>query len=331
VAFVATLKNGPGGIKPSQNTGLWLATPTGSALLLRTGDSILINGASLTVSSIGALASVPGAGGQGHGNAHGRVSVLLNFTGHGQAIIRYDGFAKTFDLIAVTNDAGFVSLGLPAQSADDLFTAFPASVMNDPGVKRPGIYKTAAGPNWELVAGKGDELATFGNFVSFGSPVVNGAGDVAFSATLAGGSSRAPATKDVVWVQSGEPRVIAQLGAVPPGYDAGARFATFLSLALPDGGPGPVFTAKVTLPTGTTSIGLWAADAAGNVALLLRTGQFAPGQISGKIITGLAVLPTVAGSYAQTRSYNDAGKVVVSVTYSDRSSEIATLTLPQSF
>ena len=59
------------------------------------------------------------------------------------------------------------------------------------------------------------------------------------------------------------------------------------------------------------------------VGSLQRTGQFAPGKLTGKTIQTLTVLPTVAGSYTQTRSFNSHRTITVAITYNDRTSEIA--------
>jgi len=108
----------------------------------------------------------------------------------------------------------------------------------------------------------------------------------------------------------------------------GAQFASFTSVALPNGGPGPVFTANLALNVGDTNssnnTGLWAVDCHDNLCLLLRRGQ----TIAGRTIRSFTVLTSVAGSPGQTHSFNNQRGILVSVTFSDNVQSLLNVTVP---
>lgn len=91
----------------------------------------------------------------------------------------------------------------------------------------------------------------------------------------------------------------------------GGVWKTFTSLALPEG-RGPLFVATMSGGGVTTAndVGLWATDSLGALRLLLREGDV----IGASTIKSMIVLSSVAGSPAQTRSFNNNGSVLVKAT-----------------
>jgi len=336
VAFVATLKSGPGGVNSRNNQGLWMADSQGLHLKVRKGDTVTLSDGPHTVKAIGALMTHTGSSGQGYGDAGGTISVLLNLESGRQVIGQYTGGTGAFTPVDSNIGTNLTTLGVPTQSGTGI-SAFAASTLTG-STKGTGIFAQTSPGTMSEVAAKGTAVTNIGALATFKDPVINGSGDVAFFATMTGTKGHTLDNQGLFLVHSGNLQLLAQKNAQPAGYASGAKWGSFLSIAFPENAAGPLFTAKVTLAansvanstavTSTNHMGLWSADAAGNLTLLLSTGQFAPGAFFGKTIRSFSVLPAVAGSPAQTRSFNSSGKLVVSVIYSDGSTEIIELTIP---
>ena len=147
----------------------------------------------------------------------------------------------------------------------------------------------------------------------FSDPAFNSHDSLAFMGTLGcapGGGSAALAlvnTGGIWFIESGTsaPRLVARMNGPAP-LEAGtspALFNIFSSLVLPDAG-GPVFTAFLKGPgvTATNDEGIWAANTAGTLRLVIRKGD--TNLIQGKRLTRLSVFPLSPPVQGQTRSFD---------------------------
>jgi hypothetical protein len=171
-------------------------------------------------------------------------------------------------------------------------------------------------------------------FQTISSPILNGAGNLAFTGALktgVGGVASANATG--VWTISpeGELATIARVGDAAPGL-SGARFASFSQIAYPDEA-GIAFTATLATGAGgvTTSnnFGFWAASEPGSSpSLIIRTGDsFVVGGVT-KTISKFSVYSASAATAGARRSFNALGDVIFVLTFTDGTSGLFKYELP---
>ena len=343
VAFVAHLLGA--GVTLANDEGLWIHESTSSSdgsvkLLLREGQSLALrNGASKRIKSFVALAANDGTPGHGRGAVPGGVAVRVLFVDGTQALVRVASDGAIGE-VAVTGDAiagaGLVKFGLPAQNTigDTL-----ATVLLGGKTKSNALLFASEGSGSAIMAREGDVADGIGNatFASFRSGVINEERDAAFIATAIGrGVSKG--NDSGIWFksQNGAPALIARESAQPPGIANGARWKGFRSLALPDGARGPVFLADIVIPGARTpnparisaanDTGVWAVDSNGVLQLIVREGGVLAGTTSR--IRALTLLGYVAGSPAQTRSYNRNAEIIYRATLSDGTEVIAKARVP---
>jgi glucose/arabinose dehydrogenase len=127
------------------------------------------------------------------------------------------------------------------------------------------------------------------------------------------------------------PKPIANVGASAPG---GGHWASFLSLALPEGPTaGPIFTGKLAIKAADSvsaknNLGLWAVDSSGQVQLLLRTNQHVFAGGANKSIKSFVALTPSTGSIGASSGYDDKGNVAVLATLSDGTKALLRLPIP---
>ena len=77
--------------------------------------------------------------------------------------------------------------------------------------------------------------------------------------------------------------------------------------------------------TPANNIGIWAADTAGDLQLIVRKGD----TLDGKVITALSFLPAAAGVSGQSRSFSQTtGDLVYKATFADGSTGIYKVVFP---
>ena len=92
LAFTAFMAPGAGGIKTSNDIGLWIASPEKTLLALREGQTLQVGGTEKKLRTFAALMALPSAGGQGNGaTSDGGVAVQAFFTDGSQAVLRVSG------------------------------------------------------------------------------------------------------------------------------------------------------------------------------------------------------------------------------------------------
>ena len=360
VSFTGTLVNktagtspGPGGVTTASDSGLWVFNRTTSTmnLALREGDLLLGH----PIKTIFALVGLPGSPGQGRGaESDGtqdfmQVRVLLANNQQALGSIADDG-SGSFDYVQ-TNDAPdygtgakWLSFGLPTQNSVSTAATFLGTVKSGTGTAT-STNNTAIFSEDDTsylaakIVAKGDIApgATGGVFSVLKDPVSASNRSVAFAATmktLAGSVSSGD--NDGIWWNdpSSALTLVAREGAQPPDAPTGAKWDKFSSLALPEG-RGPIFVASMLSKTGTlppgpggvttaNDVGLWATSSTGSLRLLMREGD----PIGTSTVKSFTVLSMVAGSPAQTRSFNNAGVVVLKVTDMAGAQHLVQIALP---
>jgi hypothetical protein len=236
--------------------------------------------------------------------------------------------------------ATYATFGNPTINDSDR-TAFAATLTASVGgvttATNSGIWADDNTSARQLIARIGTAApGTAASFATLSDPVYNNNEAVAFRATLKVATGAATtATSTGIWATNGAgntPALIAREGITQaPGCPAGATFATFTELALPDQGGannngGVVFLATLNASaaagvTTANNTGIWAVDSTGALQLIIRTGD----AIGGRTITSLAFLPkpATASVLGQTRSFSQAsGDLVYQATFSDKSTAI---------
>ena len=342
IAFAARMAAGPGGVRASNDDGLWIAHAGGVTLALREGAAVMVGATSTAVKSFTALQPLAGAAGQGRGATAAGVLARVKFDDGTEAVLRVSvaqggvqvsTIARAGDALpgAGVNLAGF---GLPAQSSDG-HAAFVATLSGSARENDTAVVQTT-GSAHELIAREGDQpiAGDATAFRAFGAVANDSAGRVAFTAQLSGGGVNAPNVTAIFLRDHNALTMIARQGAQPPGVPAGAKWASFPSFALPEDTAGPIFVGTLVIPAAGTSspariaansTGIWAMDSTGELQLIARTGDVFDGQ---RKITALTLLSTVRSSPSQLRSFTRNGEVIYRATLSDGSQHVVAAQLP---
>lgn len=184
----------------------------------------------------------------------------------------------------------------------------------DATTNRSGIWSGGGGVGLALIARDGDQApgagpgAIFSDFSDFlaGSvyPRLNDAGQIAFVATLAG-SGVDDSNDEGIWATDtgGVLHMVLRTGDQAPGTDDGVSFSDFLSSEFRLNGAGRIaFSAALTGPglDNTNDDGVWLGGGGSGLALVVRTGNQAPGTPIGVNFSSLGI-----------RALNDAGQISV--------------------
>lgn len=356
LAFTGFMSTGAGGVKASNDMGLWIARPGKMLLALREEQRLTIDGTERQIMTFAALKPLPTAPGQGNGvTSAGGVSVQVFFTDGSQGMVRVsnDGVADgiAIEVLALTGDAVMAvgetvaKPGLAAQSGSGATTAWVGTLSGKPA---PGaIFERSVGDSGvlKLLARKGDENTGIGGaaFSAFTTVAVNDAGNALFLGKVAGKGISSTNDNGLWWRQNpgdtSSLQLLAREGAQPPGTPAGTKWSAFTSLALPEGNAGPVFTAKLAGSKGmaqqdrvasSNDQGLWAVDSSGELQLVVREGQevAVDGSTTRRKIKSFTVLSAVPGSSAQRRSFDTTGRIVYRAVFTDGSQAVVKVLLP---
>ncbi len=351
VAFVAKLAGT--GVVPANDEALFAheISATGESstrLLLRKGQNLALRGgAAKRVRAIVALPPMDGAAGHGRGSVPVGIAARIEFTDSTQALVRASGdgviydVALTADLIPET-DARLVRFGVPAQN--NLGDTIAVASLNT-RTNNSALVFTPDEASSSFAVREGDIIDDIEDaiFTSFKIGVVNEAQNIAFIGKALGRGVNS-LNDDGLWYLgqagtepgTGAPVLIAREGVQAAGVAAGAKWESFRSIALPDGSSGPVFLADLAVPlsgrpnpakiTASNDTGVWAVDSNGALRLIAREGDTFPG--TNLTVRALSLLGNVAGSPAQTRSYNSHGELIYRATLSDGSEAIAKARVP---
>ncbi|MGB8167798.1 MAG: choice-of-anchor tandem repeat NxxGxxAF-containing protein [Chthoniobacteraceae bacterium] len=344
IFFLATLQGD--GITPKNNHALCSAPGDGSVHVLVLKNQLVNN---QPVTTIGTLVGVPGTLAEGRWRMGDFLAgVRLSFANKSSGIFAIPAIpsaAVPWTLWASTgpgataNDPVLASLGLPGFGSDG--PAFIAQYKTGVGGILAGndtlLYRGGSG-GYDQLAREGTAApgiavpqgAPPATFKTIADPVCGIAGRTAFAATLAGVKANVAAC---IFYSPDPARefLLARAGDPAPG---GGKFASFTSLAFPDGsGSGPIFTAellndKAIGVSAANNFGLWAADASGALGLVLRTGQ--PLNVGGttRIVKSFSALVPAAGSIGSAHGYDNAGHISALITFTDRGTALIEFNVP---
>lgn len=334
IAFTATLGSSTSNVTAANSTGLWAQNASGNLVLVaRTGAS-----PTPTLTSFSLFNSETGQTGHSrHFNDAGDLLLLAKFGTGPQGIYRARAYSFTLNgttpIAAVgsavpdVTGAVFSAISNPILSQSDevafkgTFTGNGITTANNTGLF---VYPSSGNGSLLLRTGVADGEGRV--FQTISSPILNGAGNLVFTATLktgVGGVSTANATG--VWMVSpeGEISTVVRAGDLAPGL-SGARFASFSQIACPDEA-GIAFIATLATGVGgvTTSnnTGLWAAPAPGEEpVLVIRVGDsFSVGGVA-KTVSAIGVFSSSANTAGAGRSFNAFGDLILKLTFTDGSS-----------
>ena len=324
------------GITAANNSGIWEGNGAADLTLkLRLGQVV----GGKTITKLSFLPVETYVNGQTRSfNAAGDIAAGASFSDKTTGIVTVIG-GPTAAIAEATgsfapdiSQATFTTFGNPAiNNSGDLAFAATATGGGVTTADNSGIWADDSTGTLQLIARTGSGIApgtTAATFATFSDPVYNNNEAVAFRATLKGATT---ATSTGIWCNSGGSlALVAQAGVTQaPGCPAGATFATFTELALPDQGGatnkgGVIFlgTLNANAAAGVTTsndLGIWAVDSTGALQLIARTGDV----VNGKTITGLAFLPAETTVNGQSRSFDQTnGDIVYLATFSDKSTAI---------
>jgi len=351
ITFLAQLTAGTGTPKvtAANDLGLWFYEPGNPLFVVRESDDV----AGKKIKTLVSFKPGNGSPGQGRGTLINStvsgdpvVTALALFTDKSQGLITQnidDGppsLALSLSGVAASGvDDGetFASYGPPARNRDET-TAFLARLTLSTNVSKTTASGIFTGPDgtgkFATVARVGTDAPLAETGVKFSllkDPVLSDDGDLAFPATLKGGTAKGAAAQTIWWKPAGQPLQLLAQGGADAGDLTGAKWKAFTSLAIAGGGRGPIFIATLT-PNKTnvskaTANGVWACDSAGVPRLLFRTGVL-DAIVAGKTLKSFTLLKATVGSTGVTRSFNNAAEVVWLATFSDKSQAIVTTTVP---
>lgn len=341
---LVSLKGAPGVVSPQDDSALLRITGLNTALpLLREGQ--VLNGFSNSIIKSFTVLT-PALGSPGHGRWNSADTVVAKVTLMTKEILLVSIAADgTVTKLLSTNDTStpvggltrWKSFALPAVASDGTFFATAATLqllLNTVTAKDDTLIATSPdGVVWSILARESAPISTAldaPKFVTFFDPVVNTDGRTAFLATLQG-TGVTPANKTALFVgDTTALNIAARLGTVVPdetGTDTTAVWSKFISHALPND-TGVVFLAETKGGDTNTKnkLGLWAADASGQLRRLLRAGT--PAVPGGPTLTSFTLLTAVPGAYGAARSYNASHSIAVLATFVDKTQSILRIDLP---
>ncbi len=189
------------------------------------------------------------------------------------------------------------------------------------------IYrKIAADSSSTRVATAGDFIGPNGAMISsFGDPICSpDANDILWMGQVAvpGPKGFKKVTALQAW-KSGTLRIVAQSGEHAEGTETAAEWKSFQQIALtPDGRV--IVIASLSGVNGKIDQGLWIADAAGALHLLVREGQ----TIGNSKVKNFSTLRAVNGQFGVARSFNSHGRIAVLINTADGLEHVATVQVP---
>jgi autotransporter-associated beta strand protein/T5SS/PEP-CTERM-associated repeat protein len=347
VFFTGRLSPGRGGVTGSSDFALWSVNGSGASVLLREGDSLLVDGTTMKLKLLATLGVVKGSPGQGRFARQDSVVVQAFFTnGLDAVLLLAPGQAP--EVVALEGES------LPGAPAGALAKTFGPPTLTGNGLVGgrirflPGtggitvsnleaiVVGGSAGDYSQLLARQSDPAPGLPGkqnskivFRQLGEPVINAQGYSAFTGVFSGPGIKGANNTGLWWGKPGALQLIARKGDAAPGTKG--RFASFTSLALPDDASvgeiiGPVFAA--TISGSKTTGGLWALNSAGILQLVVQKGSLKTVNGKAQAITDITVLPAVAGSPAQARSYNGERQLIYRLSFRDGSQQIVKALIP---
>jgi hypothetical protein len=321
--FYATLNNGTG-ITSANNAGIWEGNTTSDLhQVLALGQVV----GGKTITKLVFQSAVAVVNGQTRNyDASGDIVAQATFSNGSNGIVSVIGgtaaiVAETGVAVPTLSNAEFTAFSTPAIDNSGTIS-FEATTNSGVALTERNVFTTDGTGEFTYQSNSGSAPA---------DPILNNNARLAYTSTVVTGSGRTAATHPAIYYQASP---LVQQGGQAPGCPAGATFATFTELALPDQGGadnngGVVFLGTLTTNTAagvtsTNNLGIWAVDNNGNVQLVARTGDI----IGGKTVTGLSFLPALTDVTGNSRSFNASGDLVYIATFSDGSTAVIEVIFP---
>jgi hypothetical protein len=307
IGFEAFLLSGSGGVTTSNDNGIW----RDATLIAREGSQ--------------APGAPTGAAFSSFGNPviNGGGQVAFSAT-----MLAGTGGVTTSDDTGIWRDATLLAREgnqAPGTATGVLFASFGTPVLNDVG--QTSYFATLSGTGitsendsgiWRdstIVAREGNQApgtATGVVFASFGSPVLNDAGQVTYFATLSG-TGIGSVNDSGIWRDS---TLVARKGNEAPGTPSGAVFSGFGVPAMNDNGQ-VAFEGFLRIGDGGVTIsndgGLWIVGTNGDALLVAREGD----TLAGRTISSLSILANSGGSDGRGRAINEFGQLAYRASFTD--------------
>lgn len=218
-------------------------------------------------------------------------------------------------------------------------TVFSASLSGTgvDGANDSGIWSESNG-SLALVIRAGDAapgVAPGVIFAEFGTTVINGSGDTAFSATLAG-TNVDGTNDDSVWAEkNGLLQLVARAGDVAPGTNSGVIFSSFSGLTTNESGD-IAFLGTIRGPGVLRGAdrGIWAMDRDGLFQLIVREGDLFdinddPLTEDLRMISNVTSFLSSGGEDGRVSSLNNNGQIAFELEFDDDTSGIFVATIPE--
>lgn len=295
-----------------------------------------------TITSLQFLPPVKVVNGQTRGfNQAGVLTFQTTFNDRTKGVLTYDSARHLIAAVGqnapdANGTAKFLTVGAPAINdvggSNGGRVAFAATLaIGEGGVTASNnaaiVAQDSTGQKFYVRKGEAD-TDTGAPFASFGDPVFALGDRIAFAGKLTVGGAVTPANAPGLWSGvAGNIRLIARQGAFAPdasGAPTTATFSKFSGLALPET-LGAVFLGKLkrsTTVTARNDTGIWAADDARNLSLVVRTGDSLTAGAAPKQVSQVQFLPSVRGVPGQTRGFNEDGFLIFRVIFTDRTEGI---------
>lgn len=311
VAFVANLAGGP------SNFGLFAGAPGSMQAVAVSGTA-----APAAAGNYAGFASAPVI------NDAGQVAFASTLTGGSSSFGIFAGALGSVQAIALQGTAapaggnygGPSNFGWRPVINDAGRVAFVSTLTG--GSSPSGVFAGAPG-SLQTVALEGTAAPGGGNYTIFNAPVLNGAGRIAFSTLLAGGSS----TRGIFTGTPGSLQTVALQAADTP--EGVGNFDTFDQTVALNGAGQVAFTSSLS-GTGVTAANdnglyIWSAS---ELVKIVREGDFFdldPGPaLDFRTVSGISFTPGSGGQDGKAMGFDDSGLLVYRLTFTNGSSGIFT-------
>ena len=329
--FLAHMIVGAGGVTAKDNVGLWSCDASGSAsLVARTGESLIIDGTTSTITAFQVFPVSPTVEGQSRSfNSSGTLLYQASFHDGSTGILTSTNelLAKSGDPAPGRTGSRYLTFG-PAIINDSGHVAFQARVSGSAPKSKisEGVWADVGSNFLSLIALSGTTApGTDGAiFTHFYAPVYDQSDSVAFVATLQPMSPKVTAMNNIgVWSTTGGTlHLVARAGDFAQGY-ANAKFSTFQQVVCTNSDR-VAFLANVSGPgiNGENNKGLWAVDAQGIPQLVARTGGAVVINGVWKVVSQIDVFASLPGVAGQTRSVNSSNLFCYRAVFTDGSEAV---------
>jgi hypothetical protein len=192
-----------------------------------------------------------------------------------------------------------------------------------------GIWSEGGGSGLALIARRGSPAPGTESDVNFDRffrpPVMNGSGQMAFTALLNGPGVEINTNRSGIWSEGGGSglALVAREGSPAPGTEIGVNFISYFSEPVLNNSGQTAFSASLsgTGVDGSNNSGIWAEDLSGNLCLIVRKGDLldvddGPG-VDFRVIRSLGVTGATGNEDGRRSHFNDLGQLAFQATFYD--------------